>query len=172
MKTAKTILLSLISFLLSSCDPLYSCYFVNQSNRTVYSFFNYDNLFPDTLLPPHLPLDLNYPDKEGDTSVLWQEIGGTWDVFATGNGVVDTMSIYIIDADTVALYSWDTVVKYNKVIQRYDFSLSDLEGLNINSSYSFVYFPPTKDMKHIHMWPPYGTYDEHGRRKDKRNTLN
>lgn len=105
-------------------------------------------------------MDLNYPNKEGDTSILWQDMLGIWDIFDTGNGVVDTMSIYIIDADTVALYSWDTVVKYNKVIQRYDLSLSDLEELNIKNNCSFVYFPPTKKMKHIHMWPPYGTYDK------------
>ena len=170
MKTIKLILLTSITFLLSSCvmDPIYSCYFVNQSNCTVYSFFNYYGLYPDTLLPPDASLDLNYPDNSGDTSVLWQDMCGIWDVFDTSSGVVDTMSIYIIDADTVALYSWDTVVKYNKVLQRYDLSLSDLEGLNIKSYYSFVYFPPTEAMKHIHMWPPYGTYDEHGRRKEKK----
>lgn len=169
MKTIKAIILTSIIFLLSSCvmDPIYSCYFVNKSNRSVYSFFNYYSLYPDTLMPQTPPMDLNYPNKEGDTSKLWQDMCGIWDVFDTGNGVVDTMSIYIIDADTVALYSWDTAVKYNKVLQRYDLSLSDLEGLNIKNYCSFVYFPPTEDMKHIHMWPPYGTYDEHGQRKDK-----
>ena len=169
MKTIKTILLTSITFLLSSCvmDPIYSCYFVNKSNRSVYSFFNYYSLYPDTLMPQTPPMDLNNPNKEGDTSKLWQDMCGIWDVFDTGNGVVDTMSIYIIDADTVALYSWDTVVKYNKVLQRYDLSLSDLEGLNIKSYYSFVYFPPTEAMKRIHMWPPYGTFDEFGRRKNK-----
>ena len=165
MKTIKTILLLSFAFLFSSCDPIYTCFFVNQSNHTVYSFLDY--IYPDTLLPQYKILPL-YADKEGDTSVLWQEIGTTLTVFQTDAYAkpFDTVSIYIIDADTIALYSWDTVLKYNKVLQRYDLSLSDLEGLNIKSFYSFVYFPPTEAMRHIHMWPPYGTYDELSRIKN------
>ena len=74
---------------------------------------------------------------------------------------IDTLLVFVFNADTLDIYGWDTVCTYYKVEQRYDLSLEELQNLDFKLS-----FPPTEAMKHIHMWPPYGTYDEHGRRKD------
>ena len=169
MKLIKAIVITCLLFLLTSCDPVYTFYFVNQSDRSVYSFLGYN--YPDTLLTTLIPGD---PYGFGDTALLWQEIGVSSNVFETVDETihkiktVDTLSVFIIDLDTLEYYSWDTVVKYNLVLQRYDISLSDMEELEKNRHSSILIFPPTDDMKHIHMWPPYGTYDEHGRKKDKK----
>jgi hypothetical protein len=172
MKLIKAIVITCLLFLLTSCDPIYTFYFVNQSDRRVYSFLGYN--YPDTLLTTLIPGD---PYGFGDTALLWQEIGVSSTVFETVDETihkiktVDTLSVFIIDLDTLDYYSWDTVVKYNMVLQRYDISLSDMEELEKNRHSSILFFPPTEDMKHIHMWPPYGTYDEFGRRKTYINLI-
>lgn len=164
MRFIKTIIITSVLFSLTSCDPIFTLYFVNQSDRRVYSFIDYDRLYPDTLLTMRIPGD-SYTVI--DTTLLWQEIGISSTVFETYGKIVDTLSVYIIDIDTIDYYSWDTVARYNMVLQRYDISLSDLEGLERNNNSSVLFFPPTEAMRHIHMWPPYGTYDEHGQKKNK-----
>ena len=72
----------------------------------------------------------------------------------------DTLLVFVINADTLETYGWDSVRTSYKVEQRYDLRLDELKAINFKLS-----FPPTEDMKHIHMWPPYGTYDEHGQKK-------
>lgn len=71
----------------------------------------------------------------------------------------DTLLIFVFNADTLDTYGWDYVREHYKVLQRYDLSLEDLQDLNFR-----LCFPPSEAMKHIHMWPPYGTYDENGNR--------
>lgn len=71
--------------------------------------------------------------------------------------IYDTLIVFAFDADTLDYYGWDTVCAYHKVLQRYDLSLEDLQYLNFK-----LCFPPSKAMRNIHMWPPYGTYDENG----------
>ena len=69
----------------------------------------------------------------------------------------DTLLVFIFDADTLDFYGWDSVRASYKVVQRYDLSLEDLQSIGFK-----LCFPPSDAMKHIHMWPPYGTYDENG----------
>lgn len=69
----------------------------------------------------------------------------------------DTLIVFAFDADTLDYYGWDTVCAKYKVLQRYDLSLEDLQDLDFK-----LCFPPSEAMEHIHMWPPYGTYDENG----------
>ena len=72
----------------------------------------------------------------------------------------DTLLVFIFNADTLDFYGWDSVCANYKVLQRYDLSLEDLQYLDFK-----LCFPPSETMKQIHMWPPYGTYDENGNRK-------
>ena len=73
--------------------------------------------------------------------------------------LMDTLIIFVFNADTATLQGWEYVKDHNLVTQRYDLSLSDLQNLNWSLT-----FPPTEEMRNIKMWPPYGTYDEHGNR--------
>jgi hypothetical protein len=75
-----------------------------------------------------------------------------------------TLMVFAFDADTLESISWDTVCAKYKVLQRYDLSLEDLQDLDFK-----LCFPPSEAMEHIHMWPPYGTYDENGNIIDGRS---
>ena len=157
---------------LNSCDPLFYISMVNNYNEPIYFAIpelNCISLYPDTILPIDIAVD-SYLESRGklkpqDTITFYQAWAPSVEDIFCGN---DTLSIYVFNADTVDYYSWDTVVKYNMVLQRYDLSRQDFEDRNESWDWieAWLYFPPTEAMKHIHMWPPYGTYDEHGRRKD------
>ena len=73
----------------------------------------------------------------------------------------DTLLIFVFNADSLDTYGWDYVREHYMVQQRYDLSLEDLQSVYFRLS-----FPPNEAMKHIHMWPPYGTYDEDGHKKN------
>ena len=62
----------------------------------------------------------------------------------------DTVSFFIFDKDSVDRYPWEEIVKNYCVLQRYDFSKEDLKRLNCQ-----IYYPPTKEMAGIHMYPRY-----------------
>jgi hypothetical protein len=83
----------------------------------------------------------------------------------TGEYAYDTLMIFIFDAYMLehstwdawdTWETWDTLVKYNvynMLQQRYDLSLENLQQLGWS-----LPFPPTEAMKHMKMYPPYGTY--------------
>ena len=49
------------------------------------------------------------------------------------------------------------------VVQIYYVSIDDANAIErTNNKKCTVFFPPTEAMKHVKMWPPYGTYDEEG----------
>ena len=173
MKTVAKIIIISIFVVMTGCDPLSIVYLTNQSSVTIHTVLSYEVLYPDTSLPKD-PRQVNlFPIKAGETISVIKDIGcisrSLFDMYIDGGiSSLDTVSLYIIGADTVAYYSWDTVAKYNMYLQRYDLSFTDLVGLEIRSCSPILFFPPTEDMKHIHMWPPYGTYDEHGQKKNKK----
>jgi hypothetical protein len=78
---------------------------------------------------------------------------------------MDTLIVFVFNADTLSDYGWDNVKDCYKVAQRYDLSLSDIQNLNWKLA-----FPPTEEMRNIKMWPPYGTYDATGHRVDTTGT--
>ena len=168
MRSIKYLLLSIILFLLTSCDPEYCILMVNNSEVPIYFAapeFYCTSVYPDTVLPigNNIPLFLFGRLESKDTLAFY------WSFNRSDYCGNDTCSIYIFNADTLDYYSYDTVVKYNKILQRYDFSRKDLDDrfvFFIVGGEAFLFFPPTADMNHIHMWPPYGTYDEHGRKKE------
>ena len=74
-----------------------------------------------------------------------------------------------------AKYNTDTIFWYvrkaedNEILQRYDMSLADAKHVYDKDCFAF---PPTEAMRNIKMWPPYGTYDEHGNRVTNPDTEN
>lgn len=71
---------------------------------------------------------------------------------------VDTLSFYIME------------IPNQKIIQRYDMSLANMELLKDENNCYKLRFPPNKIMKTVKMWPPYGTYDATGHRVDTTST--
>lgn len=63
----------------------------------------------------------------------------------------DTVSLFIFDAEVVESNSWEKVVDEYLVLQRYDLSIEDFKKLG-----SLIPYPPTPEMKDMHMYPPYG----------------
>ena len=139
----------------------YSIYVYPSSKEQYLAFPRYQ----DTILQPY------YPDPSLDTAhyKIMPKFEDNTPLFIMSayesvfGYEFDTLLVFIFNADTLEMLSWDTVRAYYKVEQRYDLSLEDLQNVDFKLS-----FPPTEDMKHIHMWPPYGTYDEHGQKKNKK----
>lgn len=76
----------------------------------------------------------------------------------------DTLSVFIFSSNLVDSLPWDSIVDNYLVLQRYDLSVND-------ANMGRLVFPPDSTMKHIHMWPPYGTYDENGQIRIKQQPL-
>lgn len=163
------ILLSLICFT-TGCDHVYNILLINKSNKSIYVFspeLIYDiDIYPDTVLPIGIVrYDDNIMYGSDSTHIIYESLSGWYHSFSKK----DTVSIYIFDNDTIDLYSWDSVINKNLILQRYDLGFEDVNGLCISNNYvSLLHFPPTEQMKHIHMWPPYGTYDENGQKKSNK----
>ena len=172
----RIIIALLLSILFYSCfvDKPNEHYHIPFKNNADYSIYVYPSskeqyhAFPsyqDTILQPY------YRDPSMDTACYKtmpkEENLDAMFMMATYEYVFgyeyDTLLVFVLNADTLETLGWDTVRVYYKVEQRYDLSLQDLQDVGFKLS-----FPPTEAMKYIHMWPPYGTYDEHGQRKDKK----
>ncbi len=61
---------------------------------------------------------------------------------------VDTLSLFIFDADVFDTYSWEEIKNDYKVLKRYDLSPQDLRQLNY-----IIHYLPTEEMKNIKMYP-------------------
>jgi hypothetical protein len=47
----------------------------------------------------------------------------------------DTILIYILNKDTVDVYSWETIKNEYKILKKFTLSLEDLENLDFTVSY-------------------------------------
>ena len=167
----------IVATLLCSCfadriDRHFHIPFKNNMNHSIYVFRSSKeqyNMFPhfqDTLLHSYYSdpsLDsISYrikPGEENEGSLF------SWSTYESSFGnAYDTLLVFIINADTLENNGWNYIRENYIIEQRYDLSLADLQNVGFKLS-----FPPNETMKHIHMWPPYGTYDEHGQRKDKKH---
>ena len=139
------LIIVLASFILiCSCrhglDPYYGLCVYNNSDNEIYAYLAeggaYATSYPDTMLPEKSP---------GIKSSLLPivPLGSKWCFGSTirWNKIIqqlphDTLSIFILDADTVSKYSWETIRNNNKILKRYDLSISDLEKTGYR-----VYYP-------------------------------
>ena len=173
MKTDKTILLTLIiitiSVITNSCykdreNRHYTIPFTNNTEKKLIVTRSYHPTwlpslgYPDTLLfswDPSIgcPGFIVEPYEENNKSALFN----TSFYESCFRADLDTLRIFVFDADTLEALGWETVREKYIVLQRYDLSLEDLQYLDFK-----LCFPPSEAMRDIHMWPPYGTYDEKG----------
>ncbi len=133
---------------------------------TVYSIlippYDYSHciLFPDTSLPSQKPLQMvkiapnDYVVTNEVSCLNVAELYGTFHT--------DTISFFVFSTDTLEKYGWDSVQKAYNILQRYDIGVDDYKLLEPN----YPTFPPTEKMRNIKMWPPYGTYDALGHRRE------
>ena len=179
MKKINYFIVLILSIITCSCrvdkpDCHYHIPFTNNSYHAVY--VDYDAKYWYTLLPhfrdtilhsyyldPSLSPDW-YKTNPGEENNAVMNQDTPWE--RTFEYELDTLLVFVFNADTLETRGWDYVRENYKVEQRYDLILEDLQRIGFRLS-----FPPDSTMKHIHMWPPYGTYDEHGHRKDKEQII-
>lgn len=126
---------------------------INNSEKAIYTYLGL--FYPDTLFEAGRIPSSSEPSiykvlpHERNRSALnmarvyWETI------FKDGSQIPsDTLMIYIYDAELWESKTFNHI--YKTVIQRYDVSLQDLQGLNWKISY-----PPAEEMKNIKMYPPY-----------------
>jgi len=128
--------------------PSYTISVYNKTDHYIDVLISFgDPIYPDTLLPNRFYNRLNSVKPDGircyDPTQNYKE-----EIQSYGS---DTMIIFIFHTDTLAKYTWDEVrVGYN-ILKRYDVSWQEMEELKGN-----IYYPPTKKMKDMKMYPPYG----------------
>ena len=71
---------------------------------------------------------------------------------AYNHGRIDTLFVYIFNAEVVENMPWEIVARDYLVLKRYDLTLDDLQWLDWKITY-----PPTEAMKDVKMYPPYGS---------------
>jgi hypothetical protein len=163
METRNYLFLILIPFFYITCvkNNSESCHytipFINNSLSDIYVDHHYDADAIEHYSPSA------YTSNQHDHKVFAQNVN-EYAMFSTRckeyyftagvqftngtQGLLDTLLIYVFDAEAIEKPS----AEY-KILSRYDLSLKDLQQLGWRLTY-----PPTEAMKHMKMYPPYGTY--------------
>jgi hypothetical protein len=124
----------------------------------VFHFYNnseYDVIIYLSIVPSEMGASL-YPDTtlpSANCRILCKH--GTYFpyTYTTFYNKSDTFCLFIFHPDTIEKYDWEIIRREYKILKRYDLAISDINNvLNRN-----IYYPPTKSMKNIKMWPPYGS---------------
>lgn len=152
-------------FMDSCCGPawdfLVSCYNFTDKKVMVYVArgIRFDSLteYPDTLLPTNMDFDSKMPNNCNDPELYSESIYLTvWPPHEKGicimdrGTIPDTISVFIINPDTLKTYGYDYIAEHYKIICRYDLSREDIRALNY-----IIPFPPNRTMEHMHMFPSY-----------------
>ena len=101
-----------------------------ENNSPHWIAFIDSRLYPDTLLPITKPFygasrpnDFAYIDSKADWPDVFTKLPK------------DTLSIFILNSDTVITYNWDIIRSQYKILKRYDLSLQDLKNRNFVVTY-------------------------------------
>ena len=124
----------------------------NQSDNDLYMEIGLDSI-SSFYTPPNYVFDEIRLCKHNErkyficTGLYWDEF------FKTHN--LKTISIFLLDSDTVQAYDIQTLKEEYKIKCRYDVTLKDLDIFRCTFTY-----PPTPEMRDIKMWPPYSTFEK------------
>lgn len=124
-KINKTVLLFLIMLLLTSCNEIFPTIYFNLKNNSNKSIYNgVSHLYPDTSLKnlKRNEIFIISPDRVYPHRL---------DNFADN----PTLQIFIFDANVIDNNPWDTIVKYNMYLKRYQFTRSELDKMNLEIVY-------------------------------------
>jgi len=138
--------LLLLLLMLTACphDHGQSIRFVNNSDVDVYFYLGaIDRKFGGTLYPDTAISEVKagIPVQKGSFRIYH---------YYEEDIQVDTLCLFIFDADVYNTCSWDEIKNDYKILRRYDLSLQDIKRLN-----HAIYYPPTAAMQDIKMYPPY-----------------
>lgn len=163
-KSLFTIIVLLVLMLLSSCDPYLTMYVENRTDRNIIPFLiEYHVGNNDIVLPAKLDdKTVEYLTKfylatpQESTECFSVEGLFSWREYWPNE--IDTLHLFILDADTLQKYGWEEgVERGNMLLQRYDLGIAYLDDME---RASWVYYPPTSQMAFfVKMWPPYN-FDE------------
>lgn len=147
MKTLiKIPVFALLIFILSACPKpnVENVWFIleNNSQKKIYVLDGYVKAKIDTTIP-------NLDSTALIGPLLLKDSKG---IVRNRPIKMDSMSLFIIDADTLNKYGWKRVRSEYKIVQRYDINITDTELKRLEYKLSY---PPTENMKYIHMYPPY-----------------
>ena len=149
MKQLRRILVLLLVILIFTACPMdydHGVMFSNNSDTDVYIYLGAisrehgGTLYPDTAVAK---VRCGVPFNQGVTR--WYSYDS-----AKEDSWIDTLSLFIFDADTFNAYSWEEIQNDYKILKRYDLSPQDLKVLGRKISY-----PPDERMKYMKMYPPY-----------------
>ena len=129
---------STIILLANCCENMMEKWFyirvANISQKAIMVTAGYErflmNAYPDTTLPSSEPdLYKIEPNKQINlrSGFEWEKV--------IEEMPLDTLSIYVFDADTLNTYDWIQVKEGYKVLKRYDLSLDDLRKMNWTITY-------------------------------------
>ena len=145
-------------------DREYAYYLKNNADYSITALklpeswtLDIDN-YSDTTLPKEVYYHSWAPANKGWIANVWPQSVDL--LYFMERRHIDTICVFVFKTEVLEQYSWDSIRSNYLVLQRYDLSYEDVA----NSNYE-ICFPPSEAMKHIHMWPPYGTYDENGNQK-------
>ena len=161
---AKLVLVcTLISLFTQACimDREYAYYIRDNADYSITALelpeswtLNVDH-YSDTTLPEEVYYHSWTPAHKGWRANVWPRSVDL--LYFMEHRHIDTICVFVFKTEVLEQYSWDSIRSSYLVLQRYDLGYEDVA----NSNYE-ICFPPSEAMKHIHMWPPYGTYDENG----------
>ena len=116
-------LISIIVLLIFGChdkDDHRYIYLQNKSNKTIY--YGLSSSYPDSSLTK---ID-DHPGNNG--SIAYKvRISDETTLPAAFFAFNSTMQLFIFDADVIEKTPWDSIVKYNLILKRYQYTESDMQ---------------------------------------------
>ncbi|MEO6683368.1 MAG: hypothetical protein ABIN48_11165 [Ginsengibacter sp.] len=121
-------------------------YSIKVANDADYACITFESrIYPDTALPANVPYySTAFPEDYAviDSKTEWSNVYKKFPA--------DTLSIFILNSDTVKVNEWGIIRSGYKILKRYDLSLEDLKKLNWTITY-----PAPEAMRNIKQYPPY-----------------
>jgi len=103
-------------------------YLQNKSNKTIY--YGLSSSYPDTSLTK---ID-DHPGNNG--SIAYKvKIDDETTLPAAYFALNPTIQLFIFDADLIENNPWDTIIKYNMILKRYQYNESDMQNYDWTISY-------------------------------------
>ena len=128
-------------------------YINNQSDNDLYMGIGFDSISSFYTPPDYFAFDDFSLCKQNEEKYFICT-GLFWDEYFKANNL-KTLSIFLLDSDTVQTYDIQTLKEGYKIKCRYDVTLKDLDIFRCTFTY-----PPTPEMRDIKMWPPYSTFEK------------
>ena len=144
------VLFSLTAALLSivCCRPFaeFFGYGLGIYNHSGIILQTYGTISDNTSLPFEYPL----LEQVGPTTDFPDGILFSDDDWISTMSPNDTLRLFIFQDDIVDNYGWEKVHDDYMILVRYDLSKEDIQRLNTD-----IHYPPTEEMRDVHMYPPY-----------------